>query len=315
MAKKILSVVIAAYNVEEYIDDCIRSILCQPDASETLEVFVVVDGATDTTLDRAQAAISGHEDFVHLIAQSNAGLSAARNAGLARAATPYVTFLDGDDLWHPEYLASVLPLIASRSPDLIEYDAHLIDERGVSIGTLKIACAEQGSSCLIDLKDFLHVFRCYSWARIYRTGLIRSYPFPEGRRFEDTATTPWYYWLGQRRLSLGQALVGYRQRPNSILKSPSIQDVEDLTITTSEAVAMYAKTRSDYWQAVAHRAFQQACRRITWLPFRSWPASVKSARSTIAGVPRQAGFARWLQAEATLAYTASIWLKRLLWRD
>jgi len=315
MADKPLSVVIPAYNVADYIGECIGSVVRQPGASAMLEVFVVVDGATDATLDMARRAATGHEDFVHVIAQDNAGLSAARNTGLAAVATPYVTFLDGDDLWQPKYLASILPLISGTSPDLIEYDALLIDERGAAIGPLKIASADEGTSRPSELDDFLRIFRCYSWARVYRTALVRNHPFPVGRRFEDTATTPWYYWSGRRYISLGHALVGYRQRPHSILKSPSPQDVEDLAATIAEAAAMFANTRSAYWQKVAHRAFQQACRRITWQPLSTWPGSLHTARSAIAGVPRPPGFARWLQAEATPLYTALLWFKRVFLRN
>jgi hypothetical protein len=129
-------------------------------------------------------------------------------------------------------------------------------------------------------------------------------------RFEDTATIPWYYWYSQRQLSIGKALVCYRQRTQSILATPTSRDVEDLTTTAQQAAAMYAQTGSSYWQEVAYRTFQQACRRATWLPIRSWPRLLRRARSALDDVPTPPGLSRWLLAHATLGYTALLYVKR-----
>lgn len=312
MTDKRLSVVIPAYNVGHYIADCIRSVVEQMDAVEHLHAIVIVDGATDDTLDRVLEVATGYETMIRIVVQGNAGLSAARNAGLDLVSTEYVTFLDGDDVWQPDYLATLLPLLSNGDPDLIEYDALLIGEDGDAIGPLKIANAKEGTIGYVALDDFLQTFRCYSWARIYRTDLVRRHPFPVGQRFEDVATTPWYYWYGRSRLSIGQALIGYRQRPLSILKTPSPQDVKDLAATAAAAASMYADTGSRYWQYVAHRAFQQACRRITWQLLSTWLPSIGIARKAVENVPRPPGLARWIQANATLPYTILLYFKRRL---
>ena len=315
LSKAALTVIVPAYNVEAYITDCIQSVVLQNGAANHVKVIVVIDRATDKTLDVAQLASIGHEDYVRIVVQENVGLSGARNTGIALVETEYVTFLDGDDVWASSFLDIILPIITTNYYDLIEYDAQMIDEAGNLISPLKIAFADNDTSCEVTARDFLKYFRCYSWARIFRTRLVRHRPFPLGKRFEDAATTPWYYWHSQRMLSLGHALVGYRQRPNSILKTPSPTDVENLASATTSAAAMFAETQSIYWQLVAHRIFQQACRRITWQILTTWPASLRCAREAIHDVPPPPGLVRWMQFHVTPLYVALLWLKRKLLRN
>src|SRR5690606_38742660 len=213
----------------------IASVTNQPGSRDVLEVFVIVDGATDNTLSEAKKSAHGNEEFVHVISQENAGLSAARNTGLDLAKARFITFLDGDDIWQPDFLDSILPLLDDIAPDIIEYDALEIDEDGRDLKRLKIALAGDGVQRNMAPEDLLQYFRCYTWARVYRTELARGCRFPVGQRFEDVATTPWYYWHSRRIVSVGRPLIGYRQRPFSILKTPSPQDIRDLAATTASA--------------------------------------------------------------------------------
>lgn len=305
---KFLSVVIPAYNVENYIASCIGSILRQPDAHQKLDVFIVIDGAKDATLSEAKRAVNGHENFISLIEQQNSGLSSARNAGLALVRTKYVTFLDGDDIWLDNYLETVLPHLA-EGIDIVEYDAIRMTEDGRQLYRWKVAAAPEDGVQPITRDEFIDVFRCYSWARVFRTALVRTHPFPSGRRYEDSATTPWYYWDSRRSLSIGTPLIGYRVRAESILASPRAQDIDDIAATTREAADMYARTKAAYWQRVAHYSFQQACGRIVYQPLRMWPASIRLSRDAVAGVPPPAGYMRWLQMHATFLYTCLLYLK------
>ncbi|MGI4807551.1 MAG: glycosyltransferase family 2 protein, partial [Janthinobacterium lividum] len=94
-----VTVVVPAYNIAAYIDDCLDSILSQHFGN--LECWVVDDGSTDATAARVQART---DPRIKLLRQANAGVSAARNAGLAQARGRYVMFLDGDDILHPQAL-------------------------------------------------------------------------------------------------------------------------------------------------------------------------------------------------------------------
>ena len=92
-----VSVIIPAYNCEEYIEQAILSCLCQD--YENIEIVVVNDGSTDSTFEKIiPFADKGN---VIVINQSNQGVSAARNVGIENASGDYVTFLDADDALSP----------------------------------------------------------------------------------------------------------------------------------------------------------------------------------------------------------------------
>lgn len=95
----LLSIIIPAYNVEDYIKDAIISALDQ--SMKEIEVIVINDGSTDNTKEIIQSIINERNDpRLRVIDQCNRGLSGARNTGVINARGEYIGFLDGDDIWH-----------------------------------------------------------------------------------------------------------------------------------------------------------------------------------------------------------------------
>lgn len=304
----ILSVVIPAYNAEKYIAKCIESITEQVGFEGGVEIVVVVDGATDETLNVAKAAIQGCAEVAKILYQKKSGASVARNYGLEHVKTEYVTFLDADDFWLPGFLATILPLLKSDI-DLVEYDSVLVREDGAQMQVLKIAFAAYGMKQLVKAEDFLKIFRCYAWARIYRTSIVLGRRFPSGRRFEDSAVIPWYYWESKKIISVGSPLVAYRQHPVSVLSTPEPKDVDDITFAICEAVAMFEYTNNDYWNIVSFRIFHFACQRTTFLPFREWPKKARAAQFAVSRLPRQKNPVRRFLSGFALLYVGLLFLK------
>ncbi|MCU0839480.1 MAG: glycosyltransferase, partial [Rhodospirillales bacterium] len=90
-----VAVVIPTYNRAHCVSEAIESVLAQTVPAD--EVIVVDDGSTDTTPE----VLAGFGDRIIVIRQPNRGVSAARNAGIARATSEWITFLDSDDVWYP----------------------------------------------------------------------------------------------------------------------------------------------------------------------------------------------------------------------
>jgi glycosyltransferase involved in cell wall biosynthesis len=109
------SVVIATYNRAKYLEGCLKTFM-EP-AAEGLVVVVVDDGSTDSSpmLVRKLAGES-RGARIHLLQQSNSGVGAARNRGVAETKTPYVFFLDDDDRWFPWTVQAAQQLV-SQTPE------------------------------------------------------------------------------------------------------------------------------------------------------------------------------------------------------
>lgn len=122
-----VSIIVPAYNAAATLSRTLESVRAQ--SVNDFEVFVVDDGSTDETPAIAEDFARWDRRFT-LIRQKNSGVAMARNAGLARASGPYVTWLDADDIWHPTKIAKQLQVFERSSVPLsfVYTGYRLIDE-------------------------------------------------------------------------------------------------------------------------------------------------------------------------------------------
>lgn len=106
MPEPVISVVIPLYNKQREVAAAVRSVLAQ--TFRPAEIIVVDDGSTDGSAEAVHAIAS---PLVRLVAQPNAGVSAARNRGIEESTGEYIAFLDADDEWKPDFLAQIAALI------------------------------------------------------------------------------------------------------------------------------------------------------------------------------------------------------------
>lgn len=112
----LFSVIIAAYNVGEYLDDAIDSLINQTISFERfIEVIIVNDGSVDNTQIVAEKWKKRFPNNVKVIKQDNQGVSVARNAGLKIASGQYVNFLDGDDKFDQSVFLSIRMFFSQHS--------------------------------------------------------------------------------------------------------------------------------------------------------------------------------------------------------
>lgn len=93
----LVSVVVPVYNLEKYIENCLKSIVAQ--TYKNLEILCIDDGSTDGSADIIKS-MAENDLRIKYVYQENAGVSAARNRGMNEATGEYLMFVDGDDYLH-----------------------------------------------------------------------------------------------------------------------------------------------------------------------------------------------------------------------
>lgn len=221
-----LSIVVPAYNIQPYIEQCVHSVLGQLAAHH--ELIVLDDGSTDNTralVLKMQQAWPGSN--FHLITQVNQGLAGARNSGLRAAKGDYIVWLDGDDVLREGILPMLDQAIAAHHPDVIAFDFHVWHPHAPH--KCEIVKLKYPDNVLMrDPDQFLNTFlatrKCYVWTNVIRRALYAQLPdpvFPPGRVFEDISTVPRLLSLCSTLLHLPHAIIDYRQHPASITQSVS----------------------------------------------------------------------------------------------
>ncbi len=123
----LISIIIPVYNVEDFLDECIRSALNQ--TYQWIEVLLIDDGSTDSCplkCDQYELV----DSRVKVTHQSNRGLSGARNAGLLLARGEYVYFLDSDDFISLDTIEKLHNVAKEKDLDVVLFDADVVDESG-----------------------------------------------------------------------------------------------------------------------------------------------------------------------------------------
>lgn len=114
------SIIMPAYNAALFIEESIRSVLCQTYAN--FELIIVNDGSTDNTNDIISTF---KDDRIKVIQQLNKGLGAARNAGIENSVNEYIAFLDSDDIWRNDKLQNVISGL--DGPDVGLYYSNVME--------------------------------------------------------------------------------------------------------------------------------------------------------------------------------------------
>ena len=123
-----ISIIIAAYNVEPFIGDCLASVCAQ--TYQDFEAIVVNDGSTDGTAGIIAEAAQ-HDPRIIPITQDNRGRHLARKTGVAQATGTYTFFLDGDDDLAPQMCEELIHEMESHPVDILHYGITVIPENGI----------------------------------------------------------------------------------------------------------------------------------------------------------------------------------------
>lgn len=128
---KVLSVIIPTYNMEDYLDKCLTSlIVSDPQLMKQLEVLIVIDGAKDHSSEIAHRYQDRFPDSFHVIDKENGNYGSCINRGLKEASGKYVKILDADDSYDNRFFLDYLKFLQSSDEDLIVNDIIIVNPKG-----------------------------------------------------------------------------------------------------------------------------------------------------------------------------------------
>lgn len=221
-----VSVIIPVYNIECYIERCLRSVMEQ--SFKELEIIVVNDGSTDNSGKIVQN-LADTDTRIVVINKENGGLSSARNFGLDIAKGEYILHIDGDDWIGQGCLEALYNKAVIDDLDVVVTDYWKDYDDGSKTHIVDMPI---GQGDIIDGKIWLEYFFARAanqsvYNKLFRRAMYNNVRHPEHISMgEDLATIPRVMYKAQRIGKLNKAYYRYIQRADSIVNSVSPKNTE-----------------------------------------------------------------------------------------
>ncbi|MEO0901495.1 MAG: glycosyltransferase, partial [Bacteroidota bacterium] len=234
-----LSIIIPAYNVADYILNCLDSLFNQGDIIKQCEIIVINDGSTDNTLEVVKN-YSKQRDCIQIHTQPNAGVGAARNKGLDMAQGEYIYFLDPDDYLAKGVLSIIINKAEKKSLDLLAFNTKMTETYSdmESMGDLDQVVLSKVLSGVEYMGQFN--YRNEIWWYILRKDFLvtNEIRFIEGRWMEDAIFTASVLLRVKKLMHLELDAHRYVKVPNSAMNNT--EDSHNIKIIYANAEAAVA---------------------------------------------------------------------------
>lgn len=180
----LISVIVTAYNIEQYLPRCLDSLIRQTYSS--LEIIVVDDGSTDKTPKICDSYAENYEN-IKAIHKENGGPSTARNAGLKIAGGSYIGYVDGDDWVEPSMYQDMLKACLEKKAEIAICSYRQVGEGAEKIyptGNIIPLTREEALELYISGHQQYHIYHSV-WSKLFKREVIEDIAFREGRKSED----------------------------------------------------------------------------------------------------------------------------------
>ena len=247
----VISVVIPVYNVEKYVGKCLSSLMEQ--TFRDFEIIAVNDGSTDSSPEILRHFERKYGN-VTVVDQNNAGMSAARNAGMRLARGEYLAFVDSDDYVAPTYLEELHDACVQFDADIscCYYYYHFIENDFLFEYPFRCKGVFNRAQAMNKLLRDVQI-QSLVWNKLYRRSLFADYhiTFPS-MCFEDMATANKVFAHAQRVVVLDRPLYYYNQHSMSTLATINANKINDfiraiaMVRISLEKNGLYEKYKKSY---------------------------------------------------------------------
>ena len=244
------SLIIPVYNVKEYLESCVQSVLEQEERD--LEILLVDDGSTDgvcpALCDRLAAE---HADLIRAVHQPNGGLGDARNTGIRMAQGEYLAFLDSDDTLQPGFFGAMRRVLGEFNCDIVDFGMRSVSPDGTVLSTLVSTLPKNTVVSLSDCPEILTQLPNVV-NRIYRRSLFleNGIWFPSRVWYEDMRTTPKLLALAGSIVSIEETYYDYLAREGSITRNTNVERNAEI-LDAFEDLRLWFTERG-LWEAYAN---------------------------------------------------------------
>ncbi|WP_367341845.1 glycosyltransferase family 2 protein [Limosilactobacillus sp.] len=217
----LVSIVVSVYNVSDYLEDCIKSILKQ--VYKNFELLLVNDGSQDDS-GKICRYFSTKDSRIKIIEKVNSGLADVRNVGIRYSSGTYITFVDGDDYVSPFYLSHLVELAQKNNSELVQCNLCLKPQELIKeFDFNEKVDLKTSESAFNDILRFGQ-FKTYACGKLYSSSLFEGILYPSGKLMEDSLTTYKLALRSNKVVVTDAKLYYYRQRTGSILNSDFNKD-------------------------------------------------------------------------------------------
>ena len=218
----LLSIIVPIYNVEQYLDRCIQSILNQ--TYQNLEIILVDDGATDCSGAIADS-YAAKDKRIKVFHKENGGLSDARNYGLEHVTGDYILFIDSDDFIVNIMCERLITVASSNNADIVSCNYYIYrGDDDISIHTMSVQDDKRTFTGMDMLRYYLLKTEPFDlnvvWNKIFKLDLfngVEPVRFPKGRVQEDNFTIFRLFLNANSIVTVNEPLYYYVQRAGSIM--------------------------------------------------------------------------------------------------
>ena len=204
--KIILSIVIAVYNIEKYLDKCLISVTKQ--IGDDIEILIIDDGSTDNSL-AISKKYQKKDQRIKIIHQENKGLSISRNVGIDNANGEYIWFINGDDYIEDNSI-NILRKYLNKY-DIICFNYN-------SIRNNKIVKTRDNKK-YYSIHDKYILSYVNAWNKVFKKTLFDNDRFPSDNHYNDVYIVPSLIYKTNKIIFLDEYLYNYVYRDNSLSRT------------------------------------------------------------------------------------------------
>lgn len=218
----VVTLVVAGFDVAPYAREALESVRAQ--TLTAWRAILIDDASTDATADIFAEAAAADSRFVLADRGPHRGLGAVRNAGLARVRTPFVGFLDADDILTPDALARLVGTLERTGSDFVAGAYVRLrpadpDGSSYTVGTVQpwVAASTAPARSATTIEDHPEASgNIVAWSKVSRTDFWRrtGMRFPEGRLYEDQVVAQAMYTRARAFDVIPDVVVHWRVRPD-----------------------------------------------------------------------------------------------------